>query len=310
MRILAVFILIITTHLHATEKEWFKADDVHLRNDTYIGHYYQGKKNTAIIELRKDCFRAGNHLQYYSCYNLGLIFHRTKKSKQAEKVLKRALDLNPYFVPALNLMIQMNLDLPHKMSEIKLWQQAQFYAKKKMRTQLIIVMRELANLQFPAREIIDSSKDFKWINKSAEFKKILKKFPTAKVELEQLLLAGQMNNPLITAVDLRYNRKLHNKKPDKERVLYWWFNAQDLSKKGKVKAAVSSMKNFQVLLEQISVKHKSELLYLPIYAYCFMLQSNSLARIKKSKAFKDWATTQGKRLNISQGWIKIQLEKS
>lgn len=310
MRYLAIFIFVVTTFLSATEKEWFKADDVHLRNNSYLGHYYQGKKNTAIIELRKDCFRAGKHLQYYSCYNLGLIFYRTKKSKQAEKVLKRALELNPYFVPALNLMIQMNLDLPHKMSEIKLWQQAQFYAKKKMRTQLIIVMRELASLQFPAREIIESSKNFKWINQSAEFKSILKKFPLAKVELEQLLLAGQMNNPLITAVDLRYTRKLHKKKPDKERILYWWFHAQDLSKKGKARAAISSMKNFQVLLEQISRKHKTELVYLPIYAYCFMLQSNSLARIKKTKAFKNWAATQGKRLNISQAWIKMQLEKS
>ena len=310
MRSFLILFIILSVPISATDREWFKADDVHLRNDNYLSHYYQGKRNTAIIELRKDCFRAGAHFQYYSCYNLGLIFYRTKKSKEAEKVLKRALDLNPYFVPALNLMIQMNLDLPHKMSEIKLWQQAQFYAKKKMRTQLLIVMRELTNYQFPAREIIESSKEFKWIAKSSDFKKILKKFPLAKVELEQLLLAGQMNNPLITAVDLRYNRNLHKKKPDKERVLYWWFNAEDLSKKGKARAAVSSMKNFQVLLEQISIKHKSELFYLPVYAYCFMIQSGSLKRIKKTRVFQDWAMLQGKRLNISQQWIKIQLEKS
>ena len=75
-------------------KEWLDAKDIHRRNNKWIGCFYSGKTNTAVIELRRDCYRAGKFMQYYSCYNLGLIYAKVKKFKES-KVLQRALSLNP-----------------------------------------------------------------------------------------------------------------------------------------------------------------------------------------------------------------------
>lgn len=291
-------------------KEWLDAKDIHRRNNKWIGYFYSGKTNTAVIELRRDCYRAGKFMQYYSCYNLGLIYAKIKKFKESEKVLQRALSLNPDFAPALNLMIQNKLQLPDKLARIRLWEQARTYAQKKMKTQLFIVLNELKKYQSPAREVFESSPEFSWLSKSKEFQKVMEGFPSAEREMDQLLLSGQLANPLIAALDIRYTRKLHDKNPNKERLLYWWFLAEDQVRRGKLKDAVDSLKNFQYLIERASLKRSEELMFLPVYSFCFMLQSDTLQKLKKNNAFKIWVRQYSKRVKINSKWVDQMLVKS
>ena len=98
-------------------------------------------------------------------------------------------------------MIQNKLQLPDKLARIRLWEQARTYAQK-MKTQLFIVLNEL-KYQSPAREVFESSPEFSWLSKSKEFQKVMEGFPSAEREMDQLLLSGQLANPLIAALDIR-----------------------------------------------------------------------------------------------------------